>query len=73
MRQGELGDKFYIINGGKVKITQDLPNEEEEILVVLGKGDYFGEKALYADGKQIREANVFALPPGSECFTIDRK
>ena len=72
MRQGEQGDKFYIINGGKVKITQDSSNGEEEVLVILGKGDYFGEKALYDDGKHIRQANAFALPPGSECFTIDR-
>ncbi|XP_051156962.1 cGMP-dependent protein kinase 1-like isoform X2 [Leptopilina boulardi] len=73
-KQGEVGDKFYIINGGRVKITNwTKGREEEEVLVILGKGDYFGEKALYEDGENIRQANATSLSPGSECLTIDRK
>jgi len=38
--------------------------------VVLGKGDYFGELALYDEGE--RRANAIALAPGVECLTLDR-
>ncbi|EFN77617.1 cGMP-dependent protein kinase 1 isoform X1 [Harpegnathos saltator] len=73
VRQGEKGDKFYIISGGNVRITKDTEYGGEEELVVLGKGRYFGEKALYDDeGENRRHANAIALAPGVECLTLDR-
>lgn len=41
--------------------------------MILDKGDYFGEKALYDNGDTKRQANAIALPPGTECYTIDRE
>lgn len=71
--QGEKGDKFYIISGGNVRITKNTEHGGEEELVVLGKGQYFGEKALYDDeGENRRQANAIALAPGVECLTLDR-
>ncbi|CAL7947696.1 unnamed protein product [Xylocopa violacea] len=73
VRQGEKGDKFFIISGGNVRITKDTESGAEEELVVLGKGQYFGEKALYDDsGENRRHANAIALTPGVECLTLDR-
>ncbi|MBN3277252.1 KGP1 kinase, partial [Polyodon spathula] len=47
IRQGARGDTFFIISKGKVNVTrEDLPNEEAVFLRTLGKGDWFGEKAL---------------------------
>ncbi|XP_018363747.1 PREDICTED: cGMP-dependent protein kinase 1-like isoform X2 [Trachymyrmex cornetzi] len=71
LRQGEKGEKFYIISGGNVRITKDTEYGGEEELVVLGKGDYFGELALYDDEGE-RRANAIALAPGVECLTLDR-
>ncbi|KAF7406552.1 hypothetical protein HZH68_005921 [Vespula germanica] len=69
---GEKGDKFFIISGGNVRITKDTEYGGEEELVVLGKGQYFGEKALYDDeGEHRRHANAIALAPGVECLTLD--
>nr|XP_012147410.1 PREDICTED: cGMP-dependent protein kinase, isozyme 1-like isoform X2 [Megachile rotundata] len=74
VRQGEKGEKFYIISGGNVRITKDTEYGDEEELVVLGKGQYFGEIALYDDsGENRRHANVVALAPGVECLTLDRQ
>ncbi|XP_043605693.1 cGMP-dependent protein kinase 1-like isoform X1 [Bombus pyrosoma] len=71
--QGEKGDKFFIISGGNVRITKDTEDGDEEELVVLGKGQYFGEIALYDDtGENRRHANVIALAPGVECLTLDQ-
>ncbi|KAG7188202.1 hypothetical protein KM043_016077 [Ampulex compressa] len=73
VRQGEKGEKFYIISGGNVRITKDTEYGGEEELVVLGKGQYFGEIALYDDkGENRRHANAIALAPGVECLTLDR-
>lgn len=54
-----------------MRITKDTDYGGEEELVVLGKGHYFGEKALYdAEGHHKRHANVIALQP-VECLTLD--
>lgn len=66
IREGDQGNKFYIVNGGSAQVTQ---NKSE--LMILDKGDYFGEKALY-DAGETRRANVIAMPPGTECYTIER-
>jgi len=54
-----------------VRITKDTEYGGEEELVVLGKGEYFGELALYDDEGE-RRANAIALAPGVECLTLDR-
>ena len=44
-KEGEPGDTMYIIQKGRIKITKRVDNVEK-ILMVLGKGDFFGEMAL---------------------------
>ncbi|XP_014488986.1 PREDICTED: cGMP-dependent protein kinase, isozyme 1 [Dinoponera quadriceps] len=73
IREGDPGDKFFIINGGNVRITKTNSYGIEEEMTVLDRGDYFGEKALYDNGDTKRQANAIALPPGTECYTIDRQ
>ncbi|RMC11791.1 hypothetical protein DUI87_11917 [Hirundo rustica rustica] len=47
IRQGARGDTFFIISKGKVNVTrEDSPSEDPVFLRTLGKGDWFGEKAL---------------------------
>lgn len=72
VREGERGDKFYIINSGSVRITKNKSSGMEEELMILEKGDYFGEKALYSE-ELCRQANAIAMAPGLECYTIEKK
>ncbi|XP_017767036.1 PREDICTED: cGMP-dependent protein kinase, isozyme 1-like isoform X1 [Eufriesea mexicana] len=72
IREEDEGNKFYIINGGRVKVTKNKSNGIEEELTVLEKGEYFGEKALYNSDKPRRQVNVVAMPPGVECYTIKK-
>lgn len=44
-REGEPGDKMYIIQEGSVRISKQIDGKEH-ILAVLTKGDFFGEMAL---------------------------
>ncbi|KAF0299746.1 cGMP-dependent protein kinase, isozyme 2 forms cD5/T2 [Amphibalanus amphitrite] len=71
IRQGARGDTFYIISRGRVNVTMRSPDSMEEKLIrTLGKGDFFGEKAL--QGEDIRTANIVADDPdGVACLVID--
>ncbi|XP_059509132.1 cGMP-dependent protein kinase 1 isoform X3 [Stegostoma tigrinum] len=70
IRQGARGDTFFIISKGKVNVTrEESSNEEAVFLRTLGKGDWFGEKAL--QGEDVRTANVIAAETVT-CLVIDR-
>lgn len=45
-REGEPGDKMYVVLDGEVMISKLIPGVGEEALAFLGRGDYFGEMAL---------------------------
>uniref|UniRef100_A0A4W5KAJ5 cGMP-dependent protein kinase n=1 Tax=Hucho hucho TaxID=62062 RepID=A0A4W5KAJ5_9TELE len=70
IRQGARGDTFFIISKGKVNVTrEDSSSDVPVYLRGLGKGDWFGEKAL--QGEDIRTANVIAAEAVT-CLVIDR-
>jgi CRP-like cAMP-binding protein len=62
MRQGDLGDAFYIVREGKVEVMAKDTGRSRR-LSVLGPGEYFGEIALLRD--QPRMATVRAMTQGS--------
>ena len=45
-KEGEPGDKFYIILKGEVEIYKEISEGREEVLAKLKAGDYFGEMSL---------------------------
>lgn len=61
VREGELGDRFYVIVSGEVEVVQADPHGGETVLAKLGRGDYFGEMALLRAGR--RTATVRAVTP----------
>ena len=58
--EGEEGDQMFIIQEGQVKVSR-LISGKEQILAILGKGDFFGEMAIVTKVK--RTATVTALGP----------
>ncbi|KAI8915982.1 cyclic nucleotide-binding-like protein [Gorgonomyces haynaldii] len=59
IRQGDVGDAFYIIESGEAEVTQTDDNGVEHQMHGLKKGDYFGvELALLTD--KPRKATITA-------------
>jgi len=70
-REGDVGDKLYIILDGKVRITKHIPGVGEEALAILDKGDFFGEMALIDN--EPRSADAKAHVNGTTVLTISRE
>jgi putative ABC transport system ATP-binding protein len=69
-RQGDLGDKFYLIRKGMVDIIKDLGLPTEQHLAVLTAGQFFGEIALMSvEGRRI--ASVVAKTE-LDVYTLDK-
>jgi CRP-like cAMP-binding protein len=70
IKQGDMGDAFYIINHGNVKCTATKDNGTETDLITLKDGDYFGEMALMLD--EPRHANCIAVNGDAVCFKLSK-
>lgn len=63
IRQGDVGDYFYMINNGSVMVTISPEKEEDTIIMAeLGEGGSFGEAALISD--KPRNATITMIEDG---------
>ncbi len=46
-REGEHGNRLYLIVEGEVRISRDVPGSGEEALAILKPGSLFGEMAVF--------------------------
>jgi CRP/FNR family cyclic AMP-dependent transcriptional regulator len=69
-REGEKGDKLYIVLDGRIRISKFIPGVGEEALTVLDRGDFFGEMALIDD--KVRSADAKAHESDATVLSIDR-
>lgn len=57
-REGEVGDKLYMILEGKIRISREVSGMGEEALAVLTTGAAFGEMSLVDDFPRSADARV---------------
>lgn len=57
-KEGDDGDKFYLIVEGRIRISRNVPGMGEEALAILKANDYFGEMALIDEAKRSADAYV---------------
>lgn len=69
-REGDPGDKLYIVLDGRVRISKFIPGVGEEALAVLDRGDFFGEMALIDE--KPRSADAKAHESDATVLSIDR-
>jgi CRP/FNR family cyclic AMP-dependent transcriptional regulator len=56
--EGQPGDWLYVIESGKVKISQRAPDGRETLQSVLGTPEMFGELAVYDPGPRTSSATA---------------
>lgn len=57
-KEGEVGDKLYLILDGRVRISREVSGMGEEALAILGPGAAFGEMSLIDDFPRSADARV---------------
>jgi CRP/FNR family transcriptional regulator, cyclic AMP receptor protein len=68
-REGESGNRLYLIIEGEVRISRDVPGSGEEALAVLKVGALFGEMAVFDRSERSTDA---ISNGGCKCLTITR-
>jgi CRP-like cAMP-binding protein/Zn-dependent protease len=69
VREGEPGERFYLLRRGRVQITRRTAAGPEEVVGELGPGEHFGELALLTGAPC--SATVRALEPVT-LWSLDR-
>jgi CRP/FNR family cyclic AMP-dependent transcriptional regulator len=57
-REGDAGDRLFVILDGKVKISRAAPDGRENLLAVLGAAEMFGELSLFDPGPRTASATT---------------
>jgi len=58
IREDDPGERLYLILSGKVRVTKKTYESIEQVLGILGSGDFFGEMVLLDN--RGRSASVYA-------------
>ena len=54
--EGEIGDKLYLIESGKIKLGHTAQDGRESLITVLGAGEMLGELSLFDPGPRTATA-----------------
>ena len=57
-KEGDDGDHLYVISSGKIKLGTKAPDGRENLLLILGPGDMFGELSLFDSGPRTSTATA---------------
>ena len=68
-REGESGNRLYLIVEGEVRISRQVPGSGEEALAVLKAGALFGEMAVFDRTERSTDAISHG---GTKAITISR-
>ena len=55
-KEGDDGDHLFIVSNGKVKLGTKSPDGRENLLMILGPGDMFGDLSLFDSGPRTASA-----------------
>ena len=57
-KEGDDGDHLYVVSSGKVKLGTKSIDGRENLLMILGPGDMFGELSLFDSGPRTATATA---------------
>lgn len=75
---GDLGQRLYVIHEGKVKITRISEAGKEQVIRVLGPGEFLGELSLFSpepltDNGEVLEKTILCIIDGDKLKKIMAK
>jgi small-conductance mechanosensitive channel len=70
VRQGDVGDSFYIIESGRVDVVVEKSSGESAVVATLGPGNFFGEMSLLTGA--VRTASI-VVREDAEFIVIDKE
>ncbi len=75
---GDKGEKLYVIHQGKVKISRLSDSGKEQVIRVLGPGEFMGELSLFSnnhltDNAEVLERTIVCVIDGKEIKTLMSK
>ena len=75
---GDKGEKLYVIHTGKIKIYRLTPSGKEQVIRVLGHGEFMGELSLFSpssmsDNAEALEASTMCVIEGAKLKELMKK
>ncbi len=70
IRQGDMGDKFYLVRSGKADVFVQKPAGSREHKATIEEGGFFGERSLLLS--EPRNATIVAQTP-LELYCLDKE
>jgi CRP/FNR family transcriptional regulator, cyclic AMP receptor protein len=71
VKEGDQGDRMYLIVEGRVRIQKSIKGIGNEALAILETGDFFGEMALVEDVE--RSADAIAHEGSAKLLSISKE
>ncbi len=59
-REGEQGDRVYVLTSGKIKLGRSSVDGRENLVAIIGPGEMFGELSLFDPGPRSATASAVA-------------
>ncbi|MDR0365656.1 MAG: Crp/Fnr family transcriptional regulator [Bifidobacteriaceae bacterium] len=56
--EDDNGDRLYLVQSGKVKLGRGAPDQRENLLAVIGPGEFIGELTLFDPGPRTATATA---------------
>ena len=75
---GDRGEKLYVIHKGRVKISRFSSNGKEQVLRVIGPGEFMGELSLFSplhmtDNGEAMETSTMCIIEGDKLKELMKK
>lgn len=75
---GEKGEKLYVLHKGRVKISRISSNGKEQVIRIIGPGEFMGELSLFSslpmtDNAEVLEASTACIIEGNKLKQLMKK
>ncbi len=75
---GDMGEKLFVLHKGRVKISRISANGKEQVIRVVGPGEFMGELSLFSpmlltENAEVLEKSTMCIIEGEKLKTLIKK